>query len=125
MVLPLSLVRAISSALAASPSSILKLSTWNYFPRDDDYHSVSVLFTTLQSLHTVEFIIRTHAQLRTAPSDETLIKIGERTMLRNQGERWVRSLELVRDVVVLTVAGRASALGNTVVTRSLVQSERA
>ena len=105
--------RTLLSELAASPSSILKISTWNHCPRDDDYQTVSGLFNTLQSLRTVEFLIRTHSKFQTAPSDETLMRIGERIRLRIQGERWVRSLELARDVVMLTAVGRVSVLGNT------------
>jgi len=113
LVLPFIRGRTLLSELAASPSSILKITTCNHCPRDDDYQTVSGLFNTLQSLRTVEFLIRTHSKYHTAPSDETLIKIGERIMLRIQSERWVYSLELARDVVMLTAIGRVSVLGNT------------
>jgi len=87
VVLELHVARTLSSELVASPSSILQLSTWSLGPRGSEYYTVSELLTDIRSLRCVEFLMPTYPSYRISPSDETLIKIGERTIFRLKEER--------------------------------------
>ena len=87
VVLEVPLTRTLSSDLAASPSSILRLSTWKAFPTISDYKTFSDLFATLRSLRRVEILTQNLAHCTRRPSHEMLAKVGQRLILRVPGER--------------------------------------